>query len=119
MPIIQNWDVICLEPLEAAKRVGISITKASQVVRNYYQDFRLKRKFQVRILGRDNSCGHDRQWEDGLNVENMSIGYGGKQSRLRPSLMKQVDGYLGSFNQKLNTGDTQTMVFSANDDGPF
>jgi hypothetical protein len=32
MPIVQNWDDICLEALEAAKRVGISITKASQVV---------------------------------------------------------------------------------------
>jgi hypothetical protein len=51
MPIVQNWDHICLEGLEAAKRVGISITKASQIVRNYYQDFRLRRKFQVRILG--------------------------------------------------------------------
>jgi hypothetical protein len=38
MPIVQNWDNICLEGLEAAKRVGISITKASQIVRNYYQD---------------------------------------------------------------------------------
>jgi glutamate racemase len=43
-----------LEALEAAKRVGVSTTKASRIVRNYYQDFRLKRKFQVRVLGRDN-----------------------------------------------------------------
>ncbi len=49
MLIILNWDDICLEALEAAKRVGISITKASCIVRNYYQDFRLKRKFQVRV----------------------------------------------------------------------
>jgi hypothetical protein len=54
MPIVQNWDHICLEGLEAAKRVWISITKASQIVRNYYQDFRLRRKFQFRILGGDN-----------------------------------------------------------------
>ncbi len=54
MPIVQNWDDICLEALEAAKRVGISITNASCIVRNYYQDFRLKRKFLVRILVRDN-----------------------------------------------------------------
>jgi hypothetical protein len=67
----------------------------------------------------DHSCGHNRQRDDGLNVENMSIGYGGKQSRLHPSLIKQVDGYLGSFNRKLNIGDTQTMIFSADDDGPF
>jgi hypothetical protein len=54
IPILQNWDDICLEGLEAAERVGISIMKTSQIVRNYYQDLRLKRKFQVRILGRDN-----------------------------------------------------------------
>jgi hypothetical protein len=29
MPIVQNWDEISLEGLEAAKRVGISIMKAS------------------------------------------------------------------------------------------
>jgi hypothetical protein len=46
----------------------------------------------------DDSCGHDRQWEDGLNVENMLKGYGGKQSKLCHSLIKKVDGYLGPFN---------------------
>jgi hypothetical protein len=74
MLIVQNWDDICLEALEAAKRVGISIMKASPIVRNYYQDFRL---------------------------------------------IEQVDGYLGSFDRKLNVGDTQTMIFSADNDGPF
>jgi hypothetical protein len=29
MTIIQNWDDICLEGLDAAKKVRISITKAS------------------------------------------------------------------------------------------
>jgi hypothetical protein len=67
----------------------------------------------------DHSRGDDRQREDGLNVENMSKGYGGKQSKLHPSLIKQVDGYLGPFNRKLNEGDVQTMVFSVTDDGPF
>jgi len=67
----------------------------------------------------DHSCGHNQQRKDGLNVENMSKGYGGKQSRLPPSLIKQVDGYLGPYHRKLNEGDTQTMVFSAADKGPF
>ena len=65
------------------------------------------------------SCGHDRQREDGLNVENMSKGYGGKQSRLHPSLIKQVDGYPGPYNWKLNEGDIHNMGFSTADDGPF
>jgi len=44
---IQQRQQNCL----AAKRVRISITKASRIVRNYHKDFRLRRKFQVRILG--------------------------------------------------------------------
>jgi hypothetical protein len=67
----------------------------------------------------DHSCSHDRQREDGLNVENMSKGYGGKQSKLRPSIIKQADGYLGLFNQRLNEGSVQMMVFCPTDDGPF
>ncbi len=72
--------------------------------------------FDVLLLF-EHSCGHDRQQEHGLNIENMSKGYGGKQSRLCPSIIKEVDGYLGSFNQTLNPGDTQIMVFGPNDDG--
>jgi hypothetical protein len=52
-------------------------------------------------------------------LQNMLKGYGGKQSRLCPSLIKQVDGYLGPYNQKLNEGGMQTMVFSTTDDGLF
>jgi hypothetical protein len=53
--------------------------------------------FDVLLLF-EHSCGHDRQQEHGLNIENMSKGYGGKQSRLCSSIIKEVDGYLGSFN---------------------
>jgi len=49
----------------------------------------------------------------------MPKGYGGKQSKLRPSIIKQVDGYPGPFNWRLNEGSVQTMVFSSTDDGPF
>jgi len=49
----------------------------------------------------------------------MSKGYRGRQSRLRPSIIKAVDGYLGSFHQTLNLGDTQIKVFGSKDDGPF
>ena len=31
----------------------------------------------------DHSCGHDRQREDGLNVENMNKSYGGNKPKLR------------------------------------
>jgi hypothetical protein len=67
----------------------------------------------------DHSCGHDRQREDGLNVENMSKSFGGKQAYLRNSLIKEVDGYLGPYPRILNPGDVQSMVFTTTDSGPF
>jgi hypothetical protein len=67
----------------------------------------------------DHSCGHDRQREDGLNVENMSKSYGGKQRIIRPSTIREERGYLGRFNRKLNPGDVQHFVFSDCDEGPF
>ena len=67
----------------------------------------------------DHSCGHDRQREDGLNVENMSKSYGGKQRVIRPTLIREERGYLGSCNRKLNPGDTQHFIFSETDEGPF
>ncbi len=44
----------------------------------------------------------------------MSEKYGGKQSKLRTSLMKQ-----GQFPRILNPGDVQSMVFLPGDEGPF
>ena len=68
----------------------------------------------------DHSCGHDRQREDGLNVENMSKSFGGKQSNLRDTLIKEEAGYLGTFPRILSPGDVQHMVFQpSNDPGPF
>jgi len=67
----------------------------------------------------DHFCGHDRQREDGLNVENMSKNYGGKQSKLHTSLMKKEKGYLGQLPRILNPGDVQSMVFMPGDGGPF
>ena len=45
----------------------------------------------------DHSCGHDRQREDNLNVENMSKAFGSKQSNLQHALIKEERGYLGPF----------------------
>ena len=68
----------------------------------------------------DHSCGHDRQREDGLNVEKMSKSFGGRaQRKMRETKIKQSQGYLGPHSPKLQVGDTQSMVFSATDSGPF
>ena len=67
----------------------------------------------------DHSCGHDKQSEDGLNVENMSKSFGGQQAKMRPTTMKQENGYLGTNPRILNPGDIQFMVFQTGDTGPF
>jgi len=54
MPTIQNWDAVCAQALKIVNNIGFSITTASRVVRNYYQDFRRKRKFQVKLLQKHN-----------------------------------------------------------------
>ncbi len=49
----------------------------------------------------------------------MSKNYGGKQSILRASLIKQERGYLGRFPRTFNPGDMQQMVFLPDGEGPF
>jgi hypothetical protein len=71
------------------------------------------------LLLLDHSCGHNWQRENGLNVENMSKSYRGKQRVIRPTLIREEMGYLRSFNCKLNPGDTQHFIFSKTDEGPF
>lgn len=68
----------------------------------------------------DHSCGHDRQREDGLNVNKLGKSFGGAHPKLRDSKMVQADGYLGSYehSKKLKVGETQSMVFKATDEGP-
>ncbi len=67
----------------------------------------------------DHSCGHDRGREDGLTVGNMRVNWGGKQSRVRDTLIQDEAGYLGPHSPKLQVGDIQKMVFEEGDDGPY
>ncbi len=59
----------------------------------------------------NHSCGHDKQWEDGLNVQKMGKSYGGKQPAMRDTVISKKDGYLGPFQPKLQVGDTQVLYF--------
>jgi hypothetical protein len=66
------------------------------------------------------SCGHDRQREDGLNVEKMSKSYGGRaQRKMHKTKIKQSQGYLGQHSPKLQVGNTHSMVFNPMEAGPF
>ena len=67
----------------------------------------------------DHSSGHAKQRPDGLNHLRMNRSYGGKATHMRTTLIEQEEGYLGSFPRTLEPGDTQSLVFSATDSGPF
>jgi len=45
----------------------------------------------------DHSCGHDKQREDGLNVQKMSKLYGGKQPIMRNTVLTKEEGFLGPY----------------------
>jgi hypothetical protein len=49
----------------------------------------------------------------------MNKGYGGVQTRMRESVIKEENGYLGTHTRTLNVGDTQKFIFQPGDDGPF
>lgn len=54
-----------------------------------------------------------------MNVEIMLRNYGGKQSKMRNTIITQAEGYLDPYQHILNPSDIQTMVFTADDEGPF
>jgi len=59
----------------------------------------------------DNSSGHGKTKPDGLNVGNMNAGWGGKQSKLRDTII--TEDCLGPHNPSVKVGDTQSMIFLA------
>ncbi len=67
----------------------------------------------------DHSCGHDKQQPNGLNAENMLKNYGGQQTILRSTVIKEERGYLGPHSRTLKPGDVQHFTFQEDDCGPF
>jgi hypothetical protein len=47
LPRWKNWNMCCEVVIGLAKRMGLCSTRNARVVRNWYQKFRVKRKFQV------------------------------------------------------------------------
>ena len=84
------------------------------------------------ILEVDHSSGHLKTKEDGLNIDGMNLGCGGKQRKLRETVIKD-DTCLGSTLQyiarlpsgqeivykRLEIGDIQHFEFTDNDLPPF
>ena len=63
----------------------------------------------------DQSSGHGRTRDGALTANMVSVRFGGKQARLRKTILKDV----GTYNNILGIGDEQSMVFDDHDNGPF
>jgi hypothetical protein len=66
----------------------------------------------------DHSCGHGWQREDGLNVENMSKSYGGKQQITLLLIIRKKGGVLDDSTANLNLV-IHSIFFSRCNEGPF
>lgn len=67
----------------------------------------------------DNSSGHGKMAENALNVYNMSVQWGGKQSKMHHTIVHDVGGYYYNDPMKLQVGDIQPMIFLRDHSGPF
>jgi hypothetical protein len=66
----------------------------------------------------DHSCGHDRKRSDGMCVDSIRKGFGGKQSAMRDTMIATAE-YLGPFGHSVEVGTSQKMLFGSTDVGPF
>jgi len=83
------------------------------VIKTLYPELQTKWMF-------DQSSGHCKKKEGGLNVHGMNKEYGGSQKKLRDTLIQQADGYLGSFlSRTLTVGDIQHFTYDSRDSGPL
>ncbi|KAG7339773.1 hypothetical protein IV203_025453 [Nitzschia inconspicua] len=73
----------------------------------------------------DHSQGHNRKRKGALDVNNMNVSFGGKQERLRDTIIQNFEGYVGRYSPLLSVGDTQRMNWSNEEppeestEGPF
>ena len=67
------------------------------------------------LLMLDQSSGHGQMREGALNVNSMSVRWGGKQDKIRSTKIKEV----GPYHSKLRIGKEEKVIFIEADDGPF
>jgi hypothetical protein len=48
--MIQNWNTCCEEARLEANKYGFKAATCSRTIRNWYQEFRVKRKFNIQVL---------------------------------------------------------------------
>jgi len=66
-----------------------------------------------------NSVRWAKKLANGLDAYSMNKGYGGAQPRMRESIIKENDGYLGMHLSIVSVGDKQSFNFQPGDEGPF
>jgi hypothetical protein len=67
----------------------------------------------------DHSQGHARRRDNALSAQHMSKSYGGAQPVMRETIIMAEEGFLGPHLPELHVADTQSMVFTAGDTGPW
>ncbi len=63
----------------------------------------------------DQSSGHGKKMDGGLNAIEMGVRFGGSQKKMRNTTINE----LGTYPAQLNVGDTQSLSFTIVDEGPF
>ena len=77
----------------------------------------LQPQFDFVFFFLDHSQGHARKRDGALDAQTMSRSFGGKQPKMCSSEIK--GGCLSPFESRLRIGDLQSMVFEADDEGPW
>ena len=67
----------------------------------------------------DNSQGHARKRNGGLNALYMLKKYGGAQPAMRDTTVLSETGFLGPFSPVLSVGDTHSLKLKSEDSGPW
>jgi hypothetical protein len=67
----------------------------------------------------DHSSGHAKQRPDGLNASRMNKSFGGKCPAMHPTVIEREAGFLGPYTCTLEPGQTQRLMFTETDVGPF
>ena len=67
------------------------------------------------VILMDQSSGHGKKMEGGLNAMEMSVRFGGSQPKMRNTTINE----LGTYQSQLQVGDIQSLTFKYGDDGPF
>jgi hypothetical protein len=114
-PFVQEFEYgINLEGYWNYERMVLQLEDVVDCLKTLYPNFDF-------LFMLDHSCGHDRQKPDSLNAGDMTVNFGGKQKRLHDSLIKEAEGYLGTFNDahRISIGQDQSFVFKESDVGPF